>query len=191
MARAAVHNPVRPVVLSAGGGGRAAARELPVPAAPVADGVTADTVRAAAPETVLVAAARTPADRAAEARTSLVGGPGVAIFAPTDGTVLGADRVYVGVKGERGATVVLYDGAAPIDTAPVRIDGVVDFIAIPLTRGPHRLRARMKNSWGTERWDSIAVHVTGLPAKFAVSASRLALVADGHTVAATKVRVPT
>src|SRR2546429_2843387 len=62
-------------------------------------------------------------------------------------------------------------------------------IAIPLTRGPHRLRARMKNSWGTERWDSIAVHVTGLPAKFAVSASRLALVADGHTVAATKVRV--
>jgi len=189
VARAAVHNPVRPVVLSAGGGGRAAARELPVPAAPVADGVTADTVRAAAPETVLVAAARTPADRAAEARTSLVGGPGVAIFAPTDGTVLGADRVYVGVKGERGATVVLYDGAAPIDTAPVRIDGVVDFIAIPLTRGPHRLRARMKNSWGTERWDSIAVHVTGLPAKFAVSASRLALVADGHTVAATKVRV--
>src|SRR2546429_5878239 len=56
-------------------------------------------------------------------------------------------------------------------------------IAIPLTRGPHRLRARMKNSWGTERWDSIAVHVTGLPAKFAVSASRLALVArsEEHT----------
>src|SRR6266704_1512190 len=187
--RAAVHNPVRPVVLSAGGGGRAGARELPLAAAPVADGVTADTVLAAAPETVVVAPARTAADRAAETRTSLVRGPGVAIFAPSDGTVLGVDRVYVGVKGERGATVVLYDGAAPIDTAPVRIDGVVDFIAIPLTRGPHRLRARMKNSWGSERWDSIAVHVTGLPAKFAVSASRLALVADGHTVAATKVRV--
>src|SRR6266704_1512444 len=185
--RAAVHNPVRPVVLSLGG--RAGARELPLAAAPVADGVTADTVLAAAPETVVVAPARTAADRAAEARTSLVRGPGVAIFAPSDGTVLGVDRVYVGVKGERGATIVLYDGAAPIDTAPVRIDGVVDFIAIPLTRGPHRLRARMKNSWGSERWDSVAVHVTGLAAKFAVSASRLALVADGHTVAATKVRV--
>ena len=185
--RAAVHNPVRPVVLSAGG--RAGARELPLAAAPVADGVTADTVLAATPETVAVATARTAADRATEARTSLVRGPGVAIFAPADGTVLGADRVYVGVKGERGATVVLYDGAAPVDSAPVRIDGVVDFIAVPLTRGQHRLRAQMKNSWGTERWDSIAVHVTGLPAKFAVSASRLALVADGHTVAATKVRV--
>jgi uncharacterized repeat protein (TIGR01451 family) len=187
VARAVVHNPRRPVVLSVWGD--AGARDLPPAAAPIASGVTADTVLAARPETVAVAPARTAADRATEARTSLVRGPGVAIFAPSDGTVLGVDRAYVGVKGERGATVVLYDGAAPIDTAPVRIDGVVDFIAIPLTRGPHRLRARMKNSWGTERWDSIAVHVTGLPAKFAGSASRLALVADGHTVAATKVRV--
>jgi hypothetical protein len=146
-------------------------------------------MRAAAPEPVVVAPARTAADRAAERRTSLVHGPGAEIFAPADGSVLGVDRVYVGVKGERGATVVLYDGAVPVDSAPVRIDGVVDFIAIPLTRGPHRLRARMKNSWGSERWDSIAVHVTGLPAKFAVSATRLALVADGHTVSVTKVRV--
>src|SRR2546425_4870306 len=187
LARAVVPNPPRPVVLSAWG--HAGARELSPAAAPVADGVTADPVVAATPETVAVAPARTAADRATEGRTSLVRGPGVAIFAPSDGTVLGVDKVYVGVKGERGATVVLYDGAAPIDSAPVRIDGVVDFIAIPLTRGPHRLRARMKNSWGTERWDSIAVHVTGLPAKFAVSASHLGLVADGHTVAATKVRV--
>src|SRR5438445_2434343 len=187
MIRAAVHNPVRPVVLAAGEGAGAHAR--PLAAGQVLAAVTADTVLAAAPETVVVAPARTPADRAAEARTSLVRGPSVAIFAPTDGTVLGADRVYVGVKGERGATVVLYDGAARVDSAPVRIDGVIDFIAIPLARGPHRLRVQMKNSWGNERWDSIAVHVGGLPAKFAVSGSRLALVADGHTVAATKVRV--
>jgi uncharacterized repeat protein (TIGR01451 family) len=187
VARAVVHNPLRPVVLSMQWD--AAAHELPTATAPTAAATTADTIHAAAPDPVLVAPARTAADRVAEARTSLVHGPGVEMFAPVDGTVLGVDRVYVGVKGERGATVVLYDGAVPVDSAPVRIDGVVDFIAIPLTRGPHRLRARMTNSWGTARWDSIAVHVTGLPAKFAVSASRLALVADGRTVSATKVRV--
>jgi uncharacterized repeat protein (TIGR01451 family) len=187
VARAVVHNPSRPVVLSAWRG--ADPRELPPAATPVAIAVKADTMLAAAPEAVVVAPARTADDRAAEGRTSLVRGPGVEIFSPADGTVLRANRVYVGVKGERGTTVVLYDGAAPIDSAPVRIDGVVDFIAIPLTRGPHRLRARLRNSWGSERWDSIAVHVTGLPAEFAVSASRLTLVADGHTVAATKVRV--
>jgi uncharacterized repeat protein (TIGR01451 family) len=186
VARAVVHNPLRPVVLSMKWD--TAAHELPTATASPAATTTADTIHAA-PEPVLVAPARTAADRVAEARTSLVHGPGVEIFAPVDGTVLGVDRVYVGVKGERGATVVLYDGAVRVDSAPVRIDGVVDFIAIPLTRGPHRLRARMTNSWGTARWDSIAVHVTGLPAKFALSASRLALVADGHTVSATKVRV--
>ncbi|HEV8304190.1 MAG TPA: hypothetical protein VGQ25_04475 [Gemmatimonadales bacterium] len=187
VARAVVHNPTRPVVLSAWRD--ADLRELPPAAAPVASAVTADTTPAAAPEAVVVAPARTAADRAAEGRTSLVRGSGVEILTPADGTVLGADRVYVGVRGERDAMVVLYDGAAPIDSAPVRIDGVVDFIAVPLTRGPHRLRARLKNSWGTERWDSIAVHVTGLPATFAVSTSHLTLVADGRAVVATKVRV--
>jgi len=190
VARAVVHNPLRPVVLSMQWDG--GAHELPSPTAPAvaaraATAPAADTIRT--PELVRVAPARAAADREAERRTSLVHGPGAEIFAPADGSVLATDRVYVGVKGERGATVVLYDGAVPVDSAPVRIDGVVDFIAIPLTRGPHRLRARMTNSWGSARWDSIAVHVTGLPAKFAVSASRLALVADGHTVSATKVRV--
>ncbi len=189
VARAVVHNPLRPVVLSMqwdAGAHELSSPTAPAVAAPAATAPAADTIRAAEP--VRVAPARAAADREAERRTSLVHGPGVEIFAPADGTVLGVDRAYVGVKGERGATVVLYDGAVPVDSAPVRIDGVVDFIAIPLTRGPHRLRARMTNSWGSARWDSIAVHVTGLPAKFAVSASRLALVADGHTVSATKVR---
>jgi uncharacterized repeat protein (TIGR01451 family) len=187
VARAVVHDPRRPVVLTAWVS--AGAHALPHAAGPIIGAASAGPISAAEPAAVVVAPARTVADRAAEARTSLVRGPGVEIFAPTDGTVLGADRVYVGVRGERGTTVVLYDGAAPIDSAPVRIDGVVDFIALPLTRGPHRLRAQMKNSWGAERWDSIAVHVTGLPAKFAVSASRLTLVADGRTVATTQVRV--
>jgi uncharacterized repeat protein (TIGR01451 family) len=189
-ARVAVHNPLRPVVLSMPWD--AGPPALPSPTAPAAAAaapaaLAADTIRAAEP--VRVTPARAAADREAERRTSLVHGPGVEIFAPADGVVLGVDRVYVGVKGERGATVVLYDGPTPVDSAPVRIDGVVDFIAIPLTRGPHRLRARMKNSWGSERWDSVAAHVTGLPAKFAVSASRLTLMADGHTVTTTNVRV--
>src|SRR5204863_9049751 len=105
-----------------------------------------------------------------------------------DGTVLSADRVYVGVKGEPNVPVVLYDGATLIDTARTRIDGVFDFVAVPLARGPHRLRVAVKNSWGQERWDSIAVHVTGLPARFEVP-SRVILVADGCSAAVAYVRV--
>ncbi len=143
-------------------------------------------------DTVAVAHARGgPEGQAAEQLVAAVRGPGVEIFTPSDGAVLSADRVYVGVKGEPGVPVVLYDGATPLDTARTRIDGVFDFIAVPLARGPHRLRVVVKNSWGQERWDSIAVHVTGLPARFQISqdARPRTLVADGRTTAVVNVRV--
>ena len=147
---------------------------------------------AAAPadtERVTVPAARTAAQREAERRAAFMRGPGIAIFAPADGAVLSGDRVYVGVKGEASAKVVLYDGATPIDTVQTRVDGVFDFIAVPLARGPHLVRVSTKNSWGQERWDSIAVHVTGLPARFEVTPTPMQLVADGRSQAALEVRV--
>ncbi len=82
-----------------------------------------------------------------------------------DGTVLRTDRIYVGVRGEAGAPLALFDGDSLLAEAKVRIDGVYDFIAVALTPGPHRLRVRIANSWGQERWDSLNVHVNGLPAR--------------------------
>src|SRR5437773_2663305 len=143
-------------------------------------------------DTVVVPHARGgPEGQAAEQLLAAVRGPGIEIFAPSDGTVLSADRVYVGVKGEPNVPVVLYDGATLIDTARTRIDGVFDFVAVPLARGPHRLRVAVKTSWGQERWDSIPVHVTGVPARFEISqgARPLTLAADGRSTAVVHVRV--
>ena len=143
----------------------------------------------AGPDTAAVVhAAHAPEGGTDERLVSLVRGPGIEIFAPTAGAVMSVDRVYVGVKGEPGAALVLYDGATPIDSGHMRIDGVFDFIAVPLGRGPHRLRVAMRNSWNQERWDSIAVHVTGLPARFEAP-SRATLVADGRSAAVVDVRV--
>ncbi|HYU08147.1 MAG TPA: SdrD B-like domain-containing protein [Gemmatimonadales bacterium] len=164
-------------------------------AAPAPASVPADSSRPSIPpfeDTVVVAHARGgPKGQAAEQLVAAVRGPGVEIFTPSDGAVLSADRVYVGVKGEPSVRVVLYDGATPLDTARTRIDGVFDFIAVPLARGPHRLRVAVQNSWGQERWDSVAVHVTGLPARFQISqdARSLMLVADGRSTAVVNVRV--
>lgn len=158
----------------------------PVPVPPV----PADSVAPSAAETVWVARARPgPEGQTGDRLAAVVQGPGVEIFAPKDGTVLATDHVYIGVKGEPDEAVVLYDGATPIDSARTRIDGVLDFIAVPLGRGPHRLRVALKNSWGHERWDSIAVHVTGLPSRFELSRDTLQLVADGHSVVRLPVRV--
>ncbi|HEV7364632.1 MAG TPA: SdrD B-like domain-containing protein [Gemmatimonadales bacterium] len=150
--------------------------------------VSTDPIVSSPTEIVSVPTARTAASRAAERRVNLTRGPGLQIVAPVDGAVLPGDRIYVGVKGEPGALVRLYDGAVAIDSAPIRVDGLLDFIAVPLARGPHLLRTRVVNSWGSERWDSIAVHVPGLPARFEAP-NRLALPADGRSVAVMKVRV--
>ena len=138
---------------------------------------------------VTVPMARAPQRRSAGLAALLSTAPAVRIFAPNDGAVLPNDRVYVGVKGEANAPVVLYDGARRIDSVQVRVDGVYDFVAVPLDRGPHLLRARMRDSWGGESWDSIAVHVTGMPARFVAPATPIVLVADGRTRATARVRV--
>ena len=58
----------------------------------------------------------------------------------------------------------------------IRGDGQVDFIgALGCRRGTNRLRVRMKNSWGIERWDSLRVHVTSVPAYFEPLADTISL----------------
>lgn len=118
--------------------------------------VTASTAADSAP--VRVAPLRSAADREAEASRAFVGGPVVRIFSPADGTVLHTNRVYVGVRGEAGMPVKLYDGDRVIAEATLRPDGVEDFVGVEVAPGAHRVRVWMRNSQGAERWDSVAVH---------------------------------
>jgi hypothetical protein len=138
---------------------------------------------------VQIPALRTPESRAAEKQREFLDGPAVSIFNPRDGQVLATDRVYVGVHGEPGAPVALFDGDSLIEKTTLRIDGVHDFIAVPLEPGTHHLRVWMQNSSSRERWDSIAVHVTGQPASFVAEQERVVLTADENTVQTMRVRV--
>lgn len=113
---------------------------------------------------VTIAPLRSREERARERGRDLLQGPGVAFLGVTDGAVFPAGRIYVGGRGEPGAALRLFDGDSLLAEAVVRPDGVHDFVALPLERGPHRLRLAMRNSWGNERWDSIAVHRSGEPA---------------------------
>jgi uncharacterized repeat protein (TIGR01451 family) len=136
-----------------------------------------------------VALLRSAADRAAEKRRSLTQGQGVEIFSPRDGVVMASDRVYVGVRGEAGRPVSLFDGDTLVANATMRVDGVYDFIAVHLTRGPHRLRASIVNSLDQTRWDSMSVHVSGLAARFESERATVRMQADGNTVDSVRARV--
>ncbi len=140
-------------------------------------------------ETVTLPALRSAEDRSRDGGSGIITGPGVALIAPVDGAVLGSDRVYVGALGEPGAQATLFSGDSILAESVIRIDGQVDFIGVGLQRGTNRLRVRMVNSWNLERWDSLDVHVTSVPASFAPVADTIALPADGVTIRETRVRV--
>ncbi len=157
------------------------------------DAEPADSLRRAeggAPlDSVSVPALRSAKARSAERRGAFLYGPGVEIFAPADGTVHRSDRAFVGVRGEPGAPVALFVGDSQVAHGNIRVDGIHDFIAVPLPAGPQVVRVRMLSSWQKERWDSIAVHVTDAPAKFDPERSPVRLVADGDGRVPVRVRV--
>ncbi|HEX7242868.1 MAG TPA: SdrD B-like domain-containing protein, partial [Longimicrobiaceae bacterium] len=136
-----------------------------------------------------VAPLRSREDRDAEARNTFLDGPAVEITAPGDGTVIGTNRLYVGVRGEPGAEVKLYDGDRVIREGTLRPDGVFDFINLEVAPGPHRLRVWMRNSWQRERWDSVAVHRSGEPASIELPVKELTLRADARAAERLRARV--
>ena len=140
-----------------------------------------------------VAPLRNVAERDGEERNAFIAGPGVRITSPMDGAIVATNKVYVGVKGEAGTTVTLYEGTREIGTGVLRPDGVQDFIGVELAPGPHRLRARIVNSWKNERWDSVSVHRSGIPAAIEVieadTSKVLVLRVDADTATSVQVRV--
>ena len=136
---------------------------------------------------------RAAGEREAEERNAFVAGPGVRISSPVDGAILSSNRVYVGVKGEPGAQVTLYEGDRQIGAGTLRPDGVQDFVGVELAPGPHRLRARIVNSWKNERWDSVTVHRSGAPTAIelldADGAAPLVLRVDADSASVVRVRV--
>lgn len=164
------------------------------PAAPAgADSISAarDSVPAAVagPATPTVAPARTEEARKADQASSFATGPAVRFFSPMDGSVIATNRVFIGVRGEPGAAVRLFDGDSVIGDATLRPDGVADFIGVQVGAGPHRLRVEMKNSWGQTRADSLALHVSGAAGAFEVAGPIPALRADAPVADTVRVRV--
>jgi hypothetical protein len=131
---------------------------------------------------------RTAEERDAEEKASFAGGPVVRIASPGDGAVVSSNRLYVGLSGEPGAAVKLFDGTRQVAQGQLRPDGKIDIIGVEIAPGPHRLRAWMHNSWGTERWDSVTVHRSGEVARLEVPATPTTLRAEERTASMVRVR---
>lgn len=136
-----------------------------------------------------VAPAMSAAERTVAERRELIEGPGLHVTAPADGAVLATARFYAGVRGAPGAIVGLYDGATLLRSGTLRSDGVQDFLNVELTAGPHRLRVAALDSANPLRADSIALHVSGTPARFVLPASLPALRRDAALPVTARIQV--
>lgn len=140
-------------------------------------------------EPVSVDALRTEEDRAADESSAFLHGPAIRIKTPVDGFVAPTNRLYIGVVGEPMRPVSLYRGSELIEEAQLLPNGDGDFIGVELRPGPQSFRVRTVNSWGTERWDSISVHQTGVPVSIEAEDQELKLIADGRSAVTTRVRL--
>ena len=140
-------------------------------------------------ETVRVSPLRTEEERDADERSAFLHGPSVRINDPVDGFVAPSNRVYIGVRAEPMAPVALFRGDSLLVESQLLPNGVGDFVGVELTPGPQTFRVRTRNSWGTERWDSVTVHQTGPTVRLVPEDDRIVLSADGRTRTTTRVRL--
>lgn len=98
--------------------------------------------------------------------------------------------IFVRLKGTPNMPVKLYDGNSLLRSATLRIDGTQDFIGVPLTAGPHELRAEITVAGGVASWDSVHVHVSGAVGSIQLeSASPVSLRANGMAGSVVRARV--
>lgn len=167
-----------------GNGSRAIdSAEAPLAGAVVVDGtdVSADHVR--------VDALRGEEARDEDERSAFLHGPAIRILDPVDGYVAPTNRLYIGVKAEPMGEVQLYRNDELIEEGQLLPNGVGDFVGVELQPGPQLFRVRTINSWGTERWDSIAVHHTGSIEEMRAEDRHLRVIGDGRTAATTRIRL--
>jgi uncharacterized repeat protein (TIGR01451 family) len=131
----------------------------------------------------------TPEERAEIGRRELLMGAIAHVTLPVDGSVLTNTHFYTGVHGAPGARVRLYDGAKFLRMGTLRQDGVQDFVNVELPAGPHVLRIATLDSADHEQWDSIAVHISGAPAKFDTPKELPALRGDAQQAMMVRVKV--
>lgn len=156
-ARAATRDGLTTVYMDGWTSARADIALVPAPAAPV----PAPTPPHAATRTL-------PSLEPLNSAVVLKPGVRVRITSPPDDTVVGTNRIYVGVAATAGSPVLLFDGDSLLRSDSARIDGRLDFVAVPLDVGPHLLRVVMRDSTGVEYSDSVRVHQSGPPSRFDV-----------------------
>jgi uncharacterized repeat protein (TIGR01451 family) len=84
------------------------------------------------------------------------------ITAPSNGSIIGTNKLFARVEGEPSASVQLLDNGKVVGEQSLRGDGSADFIGLDVTPGPHVLEGIVRAKSGEQR-TSVKFHVSGDP----------------------------
>ena len=107
-------------------------------------------------------------------------GQRLSIVEPKPNTVSMLTRQAVIINGAAGRKVQLQANGVAVDTGIVRVDGVCDFLGIPVSAGDVVFKISYIN--GSPEADSIRVHIAGQPASIDINTSSRTLLADGKSI---------
>ena len=114
------------------------------------------------------------------AAASAAFGQKLVIVEPKPNTVSLLTRQAVIVNGAAGRKVLLEVNGAPVDTGVVRIDGVCDFLGVPVPVGSIEFKVSYIGAF-TEA-DSVGIHVAGQPHSIEIVTDETTFLADGKSV---------
>ena len=161
---------------------------VPAPDEVASNGNGAEAAPSSPRSPLLVAPSRSEASRETDAATAMVWGPGVELLGMPDGAVSFWDAVFLVARAEPNVPIALFRGDELLSEGRTRGDGLREYVDLRLEPGPNLLRARVTNSWGRERWDSLMVHVSGVPASIAAE-TPVSMPADGRSTHTVRARV--
>lgn len=93
-------------------------------------------------------------------------------------------RQAVIISGAPGVKIVLRANGAVIDTGVVRVDGIYDFLNIPVVAGP--VTFTVTSITGMPEVDSVLIHIAGEPSSIELTMENKKLFADGKTKVSVK-----
>ena len=107
-------------------------------------------------------------------------GQKLTIVEPMPNTVSMLTRQAVIINGIAGRKVLLQANGVAVDTGIVRVDGVCDFIGIPVSAGDVLFKISYLGS--SLDADSVRVHIAGQPKSIDITTSANTFLADGKTI---------
>lgn len=111
----------------------------------------------------------------------------VAILSPKKDAAEGLHHIAVTIAGNPGSPAWLYVNDVLADSGTIRIDGIHDFLNVPVPYGPVEIRTEAEGAGGRIYKNTRRIHVIGPPEQIRAFPEAVSLPADGRSLQSVRI----